>query len=423
MLTALFVVLSAAPQPWRLERGGLTVAVACTRPLSESARDAAAKNFAAPRSLHSNLLPRAALSQLDLKKPCLSFDGLDSTERAQFERVAKVQVLGFSWPSADAAALGLAYAAIGAVADSCRGVVVDLVTLNAFSRERWQAARVAKAGPAPRAPEHFAIHAVPQDDGSLLLDTGGLARFALADLVLEHVPRSGQRSVGTMLNVLVQRLIEGAQADGKGRVLVKLDELREPAFRKQTIDSAFPNARRELLVGFTASPGTGELRPGTWVLGFPALTCDEPAVCLQRAHDELLGWKDEVTDVEHSAKVLAASDRARAALQALQPRFQHGLPDETSLLVKAPFSTAHRGREWMWVEVKTWKNGVLKGSLNSEPEDVPSLKAGSTCEVQEADVFDYMYELGDGSFYGNETGKVMAPEKFEDLGDGRSRVR
>jgi len=44
----------------------------------------------------------------------------------------------------------------------------------------------------------------------------------------------------------------------------------------------------------------------------------------------------------------------------------------------------------MWVAVTTWKDNKIKGLLQNEPSEIPSLHAGQTDEVREEDVFDYI---------------------------------
>lgn len=419
--------LAGAPQPslpsWQLPQAHLSVALVCLRGhVGEPALQAAAKSFGAARSLTWETAPRADLPQLDPEALGSSLEKLDPKEQAAVKAAAAAPVLHFTWPRTDTAALAQAYAAAGALAGGCRGVIVDLITLTVFSGERWKTSRVELATWPLLAWKHFAIHMVPNDDGSLMFDTGGLARFGLVDLVLPRIPRSEVRAAGLMLNTIVQRLVEGAAPNAKGQVSVRLDELQEPAFKKAQLASAFENAKRELTVDFKPSPGTGPLRPGTWLVGFPTLKCQSTDVCLDRAIELLFGSEDKTTTVKHDAKVLAARDRARTLLRPYQARLAKGFPGHEYLLVKGPFPYDD-GTEWMWVEVEEWKGGVLRGLLRSQPEYAPGLRPGARVEVKEGEVFDFMYKLEDGSFYGNETGKVMQPEVFEELGGGRSRLR
>lgn len=71
------------------------------------------------------------------------------------------------------------------------------------------------------------------------------------------------------------------------------------------------------------------------------------------------------------------------------------------------------GTEWMWVEVLTWNGAVLDGRLESDPE-----RAGASVRVKLEDVMDYEDKLEDGTFFGDETGRVLHPEAFESAGAG-----
>ena len=41
--------------------------------------------------------------------------------------------------------------------------------------------------------------------------------------------------------------------------------------------------------------------------------------------------------------------------------------------MKAPFATPNGDREWMWVEISSWKDDKIKGLLENEPLNIPSL--------------------------------------------------
>ena len=105
--------------------------------------------------------------------------------------------------------------------------------------------------------------------------------------------------------------------------------------------------------------------------------------------------------------LLYRSDRARQKLPSLRKEFNAGLQPGEHLLLKAPFETSSGGREWMWVEVSSWKGDDIVGLLANEPEDVKGLRAGSTVKVSEKEVFDYIRYKADGSSEGNETGKEI----------------
>ena len=92
---------------------------------------------------------------------------------------------------------------------------------------------------------------------------------------------------------------------------------------------------------------------------------------------ELFGSKDEIHGIKHDEEIEAASERARAKLPELQKAFEAGLKPGELILVKAPFKTADGDREFMWVEISSWKADEIGGTLQNEPFNVPELKAGA----------------------------------------------
>ena len=63
------------------------------------------------------------------------------------------------------------------------------------------------------------------------------------------------------------------------------------------------------------------------------------------------------------------------------------------------------------------------GRLENKPELATEVSAGQTVRVSEGDLFDFMYVLNDGTFFGNEVGQVMAPQMFEKVEGGRVRLK
>ena len=61
----------------------------------------------------------------------------------------------------------------------------------------------------------------------------------------------------------------------------------------------------------------------------------------------------------------------------------------------------------MWVEVTSWKGDKIKGLLQNEPYNVPTLHSGQIVEVSQTSVFDYIRRYADGKMEGNETGKII----------------
>jgi uncharacterized protein YegJ (DUF2314 family) len=237
-------------------------------------------------------------------------------------------------------------------------------------------------------------------------------KLGLPDLVIEDLSGSATKSAGTTINLLAHALAEGAEVGKNGDFDIDLNRLGQTSFRDKQLENLAENAT-----------GKARLRlvEGVWEEGDPEnrlfeIVFDRYAGPDQQARQQamLIGLfgavEDTAVDVQHDAEVLAASRKAREKLLAFKPTFQAGLPPGEVLLVKAPFHAVDGGREWMWVEVIEWKGHQIIGTLLNQPAYIASLKEGQQVEVSEADVFDYIRNLADGSSEGNETAKLLHPE-------------
>ena len=61
----------------------------------------------------------------------------------------------------------------------------------------------------------------------------------------------------------------------------------------------------------------------------------------------------------------------------------------------------------MWVEVTSWKGNLIRGTLESEPTNVPNLHGDQVIEVWQGDVVDYLRGYADGRTEGNTTGALI----------------
>src|SRR6185295_14362079 len=113
--------------------------------------------------------------------------------------------------------------------------------------------------------------------------------------------------------------------------------------------------------------------------------------------------QDAPVQSPHDAAVQAASARARERLPALKTAFQKGLPLGERILLKAGFPIPEGGTEWMWIEVSAWQGTAIRGSLQNAPTRIPTLKAGQTVAVSEAQIADYIHHHADGKDEGNLT--------------------
>lgn len=294
------------------------------------------------------------------------------------------------------------------------GLIWDVETRELFTPDVWHERRIAGAAGKTVVPDisrHTTIHAY-QSDQLLRGITLGMKKFGLPDIVVDDFPRGDSRTIGILINLFGQAMAEGVTMEKSGVFTLDLKKIGNDAVREPQLNS---------LMNHATATAELVLRPGKWEDGDPRNRLvaihfdryDGPDV--QARQEKLLGsffgWSDTTSRVKPNERLRAASMKARAQLPKLQADFAAGLPPGETILVKAPFVTTDDGKEYMWVEISTWENGRIKGSLRSEPFHVPSLRAGQMVDVQERDVYDYIRRFPDGRMEGNETGKVIEAQQ------------
>jgi hypothetical protein len=96
------------------------------------------------------------------------------------------------------------------------------------------------------------------------------------------------------------------------------------------------------------------------------------------------------------AEMQAASEKARATLGALREQFRRGLPPGQTFAIKIGLTTTVGGREFVWIKVNDWRDGILTGTLETEPNQCPGFLEGQVMLVPESDVFDRAIGTPDG---------------------------
>lgn len=337
--------------------------------------------------------------------------GLSEDQKRALASAHAVSALLFAGPAAEALpAYRQALALVDSLVSECGGVIWDdgarlMLSPEAWAErlEGWSAEGLTDVRP------HISIAAYRE--GELLrMVTLGMRKFALPDVVVNQVATHDD-AMTPVINLLCQRLLEGARLERPGRLLLALDEVRHPGFLKSFEGSLFQNARKRATVDLAeGKPDQGDPDNRLIELVFPG-----PVAGLQERHvalvNELFGVKDSLLQVEHDGELLRASEKARQRVLTFKGRYATSVPVGEQLLVKAPFVTPKGGNEWMWVEVVRWEGKTIRGILQNDPFEVPGLKAGAHVEVDEGALFDYALTRADGSTEGNETGKLMEKRK------------
>jgi uncharacterized protein YegJ (DUF2314 family) len=315
---------------------------------------------------------------------------------------------------ADAVLLG-AVRLVEAVARDLDAVVDDVESRSFYSPAGFASSVVEGGfeGTLPVVPAHVTVQSYELEDGTLRSVTVGMGKLGLPNLAVSGHSRSHRRQVGQLINATAQALLEGAAPLPKGGVFeldahaLKAKKPRE-AILTDPKKGATGTARFSLVPGqLDEGDDPGPLLELTFG-GEPGHESERLEACLTG----LFGAQDSLKHVEHTSELLAVSARQKKKLlEQVKPRWlKHHAPGDT-LLVKAPFKKPSGGSEWMWVEVTTWRRGVISGTLQNDPYEVTNLKAGARVEVKEDDVFDYLLTRADGSEEGNETAPLLEEQE------------
>ena len=286
------------------------------------------------------------------------------------------------------------------------GYIWDEEARNVFTLESFGLRVGAFANGVPVVPKHVTLHLYR--DGELLrIVSLGMVKFGLPDVAVEEVAGNYSTSMSSLVNVICQTLVERPELDPNGTLHLALDAL-ENADVKRTFSSTFlDNAQRKLDVTLVpVAPEEGDADNRLLELVFPGDDRER-----QQRHSAALstffGSTDAITHVEHDETLLAASARAKKKAFALRERFADGAPLKEMLHIKAPFATPSGSQEWMWVEVVSWKGDLIRGILDNDPFEIPTLKAGARVDVRADEIFDYIWTKPDGTTEGNDTSAIL----------------
>lgn len=283
------------------------------------------------------------------------------------------------------------------LAEASGGLPWDEDTRQLFSREAWSS-RIEHLPSDPKnLPFQFTVH-VYREGELVRMVTLGLAKFGMPDIVMEDVPQNGAGAMNGLINALSVQMAVDAQIRTAGELSVDPDVVYG--------DDAPKGAAAVQLKLAVAEHNEGDPENRLVQIIFPG-PADRLFERQLAAAETFAPSGDEVTMVDHDEELLAASAAAKKEFLAMRKQFADGIPDLDDLAVKAPFATTSGGTEWMWVSVTSWEGDTLRGVLDNEPHDVPSLQHGSKVEVRADAIFDYIYRKADGTQSGGKTVEIM----------------
>jgi uncharacterized protein YegJ (DUF2314 family) len=397
------------------------VVYAAARPREDPRATLARLLAGGPLTLGAGLPPaKSAAPAVWLRRPSLGDLPLPSSpstrhlspgERRAFAGYRDQTLLAFRGPAAQALpAYRHALAIARGLAEAARGVAYDVETNELFLLDAWTARARAFGDGFPDVVSHILVQSSADEEAELgRLNTVGMAKLALPDVVVSGVTSSDVSSMGGLVNLVCQTLVEGGRVAPGGRLALSTDAIKEASFRQRETSDLLRGAERAAVVDLVRARRRDDDPDNQLIeIVFPG-----PAAEVQIRQDALLsrlyGAEDQVRTLDHDAAMLAVSRRAKQAVLALKPRYRRRPPFQEKLLVKAPFRMDHgkTGNEWMWVEVVRWQGKTIHGVLQNDPVYVSGLKAGARVEVDESSLFDYQLTRADGSVEGNQTGKLM----------------
>lgn len=318
--------------------------------------------------------------------------GVSPAQGESLQASADPLVVTFVGPGPQAPALlDAATALMDCAARRLDALVWDEESRRVFSREAWQD----RLGPPTpdRLSRHFVIHSY-ENDGAVRAVSLGLGKLGLPDLVVERTTRHSASRVVELMNEIASELFRRGSLTDAGQLRLTP---RPGAGGAAAVAI-------ELVEG-TRAPGDNENRLiEVWFGGADSGEHARQVVVLNK----ILGEADDqiIRAANDDRELLAARDRARAALPGVRERYNRGEFELESVSVKALFEDEH-GSEWMWVEVRSWRGDRIEGVLTSTPFDVRTVVAGDHVTVSMDGVFDYEVLGPDGVVEGGETSRIL----------------
>ncbi len=338
-----------------------------------------------------------------------SGQGLSDEQVQRLQKSTRALILDFAHPKADVwTALRLANALAADIARRSGGLVWDEETREVFSPDAWYRKRLASwADEIPDVSTQTVIHIYPNGEYARAI-TLGMSKMGLPDVVVEETSWSSDNQIGNLINIFSQSLAEAERPPTSRNFKLDQHLIRNARVRQSQIKSLKANA------GGVACLSLAEAK---WEEGDPKnrlvrLASDGYSGNDSHARQEAMissffGWKDSMMKIHHNEQLLMASTKAKSKLPELRKAFNAGLKPGEFIEVKAPFQAENGNREWMWVEVTSWKGDQIKGVLDNEPSEVVRLHAGQAVQVREGEVFDFIHHYPDKHIEGNTTGVLI----------------
>ncbi len=300
-----------------------------------------------------------------------------------------------------------------AFAQAYDGVILDrdvprLLPINTYGN---------RLAPELYAPDHVTVVVDHSHQDRTDMRVYGTAKFQLPLLVAPGVSRKLQSSLGVIMLALTQVLVHRARRrlnEGHQSLAIAPEfnlSLDHEALKRVdwNIDS-LSGARRAAEVRLelvTDASGTAlrlakpRQAPGTWLSWLETLVNDTLGAPLEQ-----IGIKAQTDALK------VAHEKAMAELPRIKARYASGLSFGQRLYVKRAYPTKSDGPEYLWIQVSSWFEGLVRGTLVTAPRKRTDLTVGQTLQLQEEDIFDWMLVMGDGTELGGYSDQLERHLKY-----------
>ena len=289
-----------------------------------------------------------------------------------------------------------------------KAIVTDYVTVESFNRLSWKGIRCDGFNfDNNNITSQITIH-LYRDGGFCRAVTLGMGKFCLPDISIENLSCKNQNSYGSLINLICQTLLENPFIKGDSTIEVNIDKIKNNELRNQLLSHLENGSKKYGTIRLKeVEPQEGDDYNSQFQLVFNNRDFSSPQEEQQKLISQIFGASDEIKYIKHDQQLLETSQKAKKELPKLKAKYNNGLEPGYSILLKAPFETDNGGNEWMWIEVSQWNDEEIRGILQNDPFEISDLKAGAIVSVMQKDIFDYILNKPDGSFEGNETGKLI----------------
>lgn len=340
--------------------------------------------------------------------------GLSDVQAERLQKSERAFIVEFAHPRQNVwTALRTANTLVEEIARRTGGLVWDEETRGIYSPDAWHKARLSTwTAEIPDVSSQTVIHIYQNDEYARAISLG-MAKMGLPDVVVQQLPWSSKGQIMHLINTFSQALAEGAAFEKSGKFNLDLHAIKNAEVRQPLLKSMGTGSTGKACLLLKPAKGDeGDPENRLIELASDRYQGNDSHARQESMLSSFLGVNDSIRAVHHNQELLDASAKARARLPELQNAFNAGLQPGEFIQVKAPFSTPDGNREWMWVEVTSWKQHKIKGLLQNEPYEVTSLHSGQVVEVDDGDVFDYIRQHPDKQQEGNATAEVL--QKMED---------